>query len=165
MGPAREVPKAVAPQGRRQAKKSADWEQVPGAGAARPVLVEPAEQTLGRLIQLQLLAAGSGLEQTTGSKEWERLRAGISPKYLHAIDHLMAHGRTAVAILSETGACGGCHLKLPGALALHIQHALNQIHFCPHCGCILYVAAATPFAPEPPPGRAVVDVLVSTPPT
>ncbi len=129
---------------------------------AELALLEPIEQVLGKLIQLQLMVR-SGMGGNLRGEEGERLRAGIPQKYLQAFDRLVRHGRTAVAKLSETGACGSCHLKLPAALASHIEHASDQVYLCPHCGCILYAAVVMATASEQVPGAVTVQPLVRTP--
>jgi len=72
----------------------------------------------------------------------EELRAAIAPELLRSFDHAAEQGRVAVAVVTESGACGGGHLKLPFGWASTVQVWGEQIHNCPHCGCILYSPGA-----------------------
>ncbi len=124
----------------------------PKKGTHALALPEPVIEPLARLIRMQAWVAGLEVGKSPCGQEWERLRTGVPEKYLNLFDHLRANAKTAVARLSATGACGGCHLNLPGALASRIVHAGGEIHVCPHCGCILHVASvpdgSNPALPE-----------------
>ncbi|MGO8675984.1 MAG: C4-type zinc ribbon domain-containing protein [Limisphaerales bacterium] len=76
-------------------------------------------------------------------KEIGRLRTGLPDHILRRFNHLAEHRRIAVAQLSESGACSGCHMKLPSADALRIRSSSHQLATCPFCGCFLYSPTAT----------------------
>ncbi len=97
-------------------------------------------QSLSSKVQAKPRARGA-------QKEAEQLREQIPETLLRGFDRLIGQGRMAVATLSESGACGNCHLTLPPATAVRVRHTPEQIHTCPHCGCFLYDAAwITPVA-------------------
>ncbi len=104
-----------------------------------------------QLIRLQSLSSKIQIRPRAraAQKEVQRLRAQIPETLLRGFDRLIRQGRIAVATLSPSGACGNCHLNLPPATAAKVRHAPEQIHTCPHCGCLLYDAAWTsPIPPE-----------------
>ncbi len=91
-----------------------------------------------QLIRLQKLSRHIKPRPRGSQKEVERLRAEIPEQFLRSFDRLAQQGRMAVAMISESGACGSCHLNLPPATAIRIRHTADLIHCCPHCGCFLY---------------------------
>ena len=94
----------------------------------------PVFSDLVHLIELQELTAHS----KQGSRQVRELRATIRPELLRSFDRVTAHGRPAVAAMSETGACGGCHLNLPSGLAAKARLQPEYAIQCPNCGCFLY---------------------------
>lgn len=103
-------------------------------------------KTLANLIQLQELMRryeNSG-HLANLRRQVERLRAKLPKNILRQFDHLAELGRLPVAQVSESGACGSCHIKLPLADVLHIRSSDHQFPICPFCGCFLYVASAVP---------------------
>lgn len=99
--------------------------------------------TLSNLIRLQKLTLGSDGEGSEAvlRKQVERARAKLPEAMLRRFDHLVEYGRVPLMRLSESGACGSCHLKLPAAEAMQIRQEADHPHTCPHCGCWLYTAA------------------------
>ncbi len=95
-------------------------------------------RNLWQLIQLQQLSRGSEAEGTATRGQIEELRAAIPDELLRSFDSAAQRGRAAVAWVSESGGCGGCHLKLPAGMAARIEVLKEQIHKCPYCGCFLY---------------------------
>jgi len=73
--------------------------------------------------------------------EIERVRAGLSEGILRRFDHFTKFRRLAVTQLSESGACGSCHMKLPPGDALRIRNSTHQLATCPFCSCFLYSLA------------------------
>ncbi len=104
------------------------------------------DKALANMIRLQELMRQPGLlgRAKALQRQVNRLRHKIPGNVLSCFDRLMCHGRTPVAALSETGACGNCHLKLPLFEVLQIRQATDQIPTCPYCGCFLYAAPGFP---------------------
>ncbi len=96
--------------------------------------------TMKNLIELQELMQRSKSQNHSESMrlEIERARAVLPEGVLRQLDHFTKFGRRAVAQLSESDACGSCHMKLPPADALHIRNSGHQLAICPLCGCFLY---------------------------
>ena len=95
--------------------------------------------TLKYLVELQELTQQcEDGDSPTMRKEIERLRAGLPENILRRFDHFIQFHRQAVASLSTSGACSGCHMKLPPADALRIRSSSHQLATCPFCGCFLY---------------------------
>ncbi|MCX7825076.1 MAG: hypothetical protein N2689_05915 [Verrucomicrobiae bacterium] len=67
-----------------------------------------------------------------------RLRAQIPQEYLCRFDRLTRQGRLAVAPVSESGACGACHLLLPAGDIWMLREMSSLLATCPHCGCYVY---------------------------
>ena len=107
-------------------------------------------ETLKNLIRLQELTQQYEREGSMVGlrKQIDRVRARLPEAILRGFDHLTQHGRLPVAQVSESGACGSCHLKLTPGDALRLRRAqeTNEDHAltCPFCGCFLYVATAVP---------------------
>jgi predicted nucleic acid-binding Zn-ribbon protein len=98
-------------------------------------------KALENMLRLQELTRESQMRHRRSKvldAEIKRVRHRLPGDLLRNFDHLLAHRRTSVAALSETGACGACHLMLPPNQILHIGWAAREIHTCPHCGCYLY---------------------------
>jgi predicted nucleic acid-binding Zn-ribbon protein len=74
--------------------------------------------------------------------EVKDFRDRLPENLLRRFDRLMDHGHRPIAPLSESGACGSCHLKLPPDEVLDFRRAPDQVHACPHCGCVLFEATA-----------------------
>jgi predicted nucleic acid-binding Zn-ribbon protein len=73
--------------------------------------------------------------------EVNRLRDRLPEDVLRRFDRLIEHGHRPIAPLSESGACGSCHLRLPPDEVLAFRRAPDQVHACPHCGCVLFASA------------------------
>jgi hypothetical protein len=73
-----------------------------------------------------------------------RLRRKIPSDYLERFDQLLSHRHKAVAVLSPSDTCQGCHLKVTLSEALAIRRATHERHNCPHCGCFLCAPDAEP---------------------
>ncbi len=120
-------------------------------------------QNLIQLIHLQELTSRSESGQTPARGQIEELRAGIPLELLRSFDSAAGQRRMAVARVTESGACGGCHLKLPSGTPSRVQVLMDQIHKCPYCGCFLYSSliplSAGPAIPPVPsswrPGRSI----------
>lgn len=125
--------------------------------------VPNSSQNLSQLIQLQELISQSQAGGTGLNKQIKELRTVIPLGLLRAFERATEQGRVAVARITDSGACAGCHLKLPIAVAAKVLMVKNQIHTCPYCGCFLYSClapgAAEPFTPPLPhswhPGRSI----------
>jgi predicted nucleic acid-binding Zn-ribbon protein len=99
--------------------------------------------TLSDLIRLQELTLESESEghEAILRKRIDRLRAKLPETVLRRFDHLAEHGRRAVARVSQSGACGSCHLKLTRGDVLRLRHTCEEaVPACPYCGCFLYAA-------------------------
>jgi len=72
----------------------------------------------------------------------EQLRAKVPANILRRFDHLAERRRFPVAELSNSGACGNCHLKLTPSDVLRFRRALQSerdaVSTCPFCGSFLY---------------------------
>ena len=97
--------------------------------------------TLERMLRLRELAKKTrGKRQAQESqKEMADLRTKVSADLLRLFDHLIDRGRAPVGLLSDSGACESCHLKLTPDQILHMRNAPDCGFPCPHCGCLLYV--------------------------
>jgi predicted nucleic acid-binding Zn-ribbon protein len=73
--------------------------------------------------------------------EINRLRERLPESLLRRFDRLVERGHRPIAPLSGSGACGSCHLKLPPGEVLEFRRAPDQVHACPHCGCVLFASA------------------------
>jgi len=100
--------------------------------------------TFKNLIHLQELTRRCENENHASDlrKEIEGVRAKLPENILRRFDHLTESRRLAVAQLSESGACNGCHMKLPPSDALRIRGSSHQLVTCPFCGCFLYWPSA-----------------------
>ena len=100
--------------------------------------------TLKDLIRLEELMQQSEDEgcDTSLRCQIDRLRIRFSKSILRQFDHLAELGRLPVARVSESGACGSCHMKLPAADLLHIRNGAQRLPICPFCGCFLYSPGA-----------------------
>lgn len=104
--------------------------------------------TLKTLIRLEELTQQYEKEdrRTNLRKQINDLRARLPESLLRRFEHLTQHGRLPVAQVSESGACGSCHLKLTVGDALRLRHPQDAkedcVLTCPFCGCFLYVATA-----------------------
>lgn len=99
---------------------------------------------LQHLIALEDLTeqCDNGNPTTVQRTKIDNLRAELPVNILRRFDHLTKHGRLPVVPLSESGACGSCHLKLPPADVLRIRSSSHALPVCPFCGCFLYASAA-----------------------
>ena len=79
-------------------------------------------------------------------KQVNQLRAKLPVNILQRFDHLAEHGRLPVVQISDSGACGSCHLKLTPNDALRFRHVQEfsgeHVPLCPFCGCFLYSPVA-----------------------
>jgi len=75
----------------------------------------------------------------------EQLRAKLPENILRRFDHLAERRRFSVVQMSDSGACGNCHLKLTPSDALRFRRTLEtereSVFTCPFCGCFLYSPA------------------------
>jgi predicted nucleic acid-binding Zn-ribbon protein len=64
----------------------------------------------------------------------------IPENLLRHFDRLYEHGKSPLAEISLSGACGSCHFKLPPGDALRVHRAseANKVVACAFCGCLLY---------------------------
>ncbi|HUJ11891.1 MAG TPA: C4-type zinc ribbon domain-containing protein [Verrucomicrobiae bacterium] len=90
-----------------------------------------------RLQELTLRARRSGGPAGV-EKDILRLRGAIPEEYLSRFDRLLQRRRVAVAGISQSGACGACHLQLPVGDIWLVREASEILASCPHCGCFLY---------------------------
>jgi len=102
--------------------------------------------TLENIIRLNELTKqkNSGHQTQTTRKEIEDLREKLLNEVLRRFDHLVSHGRLPIAPVSESSACGSCHMKLPPADVLRIRSSSHSLPTCAFCGCFLYTASETP---------------------
>ncbi len=100
--------------------------------------------TITILTRLYELTEQNGQKRPAPARraETDRLRDRLPEDLLRRFDRLVERGHRPIAPLSASGACGSCHLKLPPDEVLEFRRAPDQIHACPHCGCVLF--AATP---------------------
>ena len=100
---------------------------------------------LNHLIRLEELTRDYEREgrSTKLRRQIDNLRAKLPENVLRRFDRLAEHDRLPVAQVSESGACGSCHLKLPPADALRIRSSSHALPVCPFCGCFLYTRAAS----------------------
>ncbi len=122
----------------------------PGTGEAglRPVV----SRELLQVLKLQQLTNHLANAKAREQKQIENLRSFMPPQVLRCFDNLTEHGRPAAAMVTPSGSCGSCHLKLPSGIASRLYTVDAQISHCPNCGCFLYSAAALPVL-APKPGR------------
>ena len=107
-------------------------------------------QELIKLAELQQLQVQKETPDAPPSKRARALRASISPELLRSFDDVTRRGRLGVTVITESGACGGCHLNLPLWLVSVVRTPGEQVHRCPHCGCFLYsLAGLAPLPNEP----------------
>jgi predicted nucleic acid-binding Zn-ribbon protein len=98
-------------------------------------------KALQNMLQLQALLRQPAVPrrlQRVQEAEIKKVRHRLPADLRRHFEHLLHHGRSPVAALTESGVCGNCHLKLTPSQVLHIHWATEQIHSCPHCGCFLY---------------------------
>jgi predicted nucleic acid-binding Zn-ribbon protein len=95
------------------------------------------------LAQLYVLTEQNGHKRPGLARlaEVNRLRDRLPEDVLRRFNRLIEHGHRPIVSLSESGACGSCHLKLPPDQVLDFRRAPDQIHACPHCGCVLFASA------------------------
>jgi predicted nucleic acid-binding Zn-ribbon protein len=100
--------------------------------------------TLNHLIHLQELMQQFESEGHPPRlrKQIDGLRVQLPENLLLRFEHLAERRRRPVAQLSESGACGSCHMKLPVAEVLRIRSSGHTLPVCPCCGCFLYPPAA-----------------------
>jgi C4-type zinc ribbon domain len=106
-----------------------------------PDLLVATNRTLEHLIELQQLIHRPDNQKALADRQVRKLRAAIPADMLRSFDRAAEHGRAAVAMVTSSGACGGCHLKLPSGLASAVLGTRVGINKCPHCGCFLYSGA------------------------
>ncbi len=97
-------------------------------------------QDLIALIHLQELTSQSEAGRRPARRHIQELRAAIPLELLRSFDSATDHGRAAIARVTDSGACGGCHLKLPSGMPAGIQILSDHIQKCPNCGCFLYTS-------------------------
>ena len=90
-----------------------------------------------RLQELTLQARRAAAEPSA-ERRVLRLRGRIPEEYLSRFDRLLQRRNVAVAAISETGACGACHLQLPVGDVWVAREASEMLASCPYCGCFLY---------------------------
>lgn len=103
--------------------------------------------TLKNLIALQEVTHHYE-ENGQAPSEWgqiEQLRVKIPANILRRFDHLAERRPFPVVQMSESGACGNCHLKLTPNDVLRFRRASEpdqeNAFTCPFCGCFLYSPA------------------------
>jgi hypothetical protein len=106
-----------------------------------PDLLVATNRTLEHLIELQQLILRPDIQKARSDRQVKKLRAAIPADMLRSFDRVAEHGRTAVAMVTASGACGSCHLKLPTGFASAVLGMHVGIEKCPHCGCFLYSGA------------------------
>lgn len=96
------------------------------------------------MIELEMLMREDTEHKRGGGvrRQITRLRRTIPAPLLEKFDHLQSRGRHPVSMLSESGACGNCHLKLTASAVQIIRSSVEAIHRCPHCDCFIYMAGA-----------------------
>ena len=103
-------------------------------------------KTLASLIRLQELLEQHEHGDDTDNlrKQMDRVRGQLPEALLRKFQHLMERGRLPVAQVSESGACGSCHLKLTPGDTLRFRRPQDpkedRVLTCPFCGCVLYGA-------------------------
>jgi predicted nucleic acid-binding Zn-ribbon protein len=99
--------------------------------------------TITVLTRLVELTQPNGHKRPAPARQAEikRLRERLPESLLRRFDRLLEHGHRPIARLSESGACGSCHLRLPPDEVLNFRRAPDQVHACPHCGCVLFASA------------------------
>ena len=97
-------------------------------------------KTLAMMLRLQELAqqAAHSPHESTLQRRITRLRRRIPENYLNRFDRLFQRRGMAVAAMSASYACGGCHLQLPIGDVWLVREASELMASCPHCGCFLY---------------------------
>src|SRR5690349_17152981 len=101
------------------------------------------DETLERMLRLkELMKKARDRKQSPGwQQEVDDLRAKVESDLLRPFDHLLDRGRPPIGLLSDSGACSTCHLKLTPDQILHMRNQPGLGFSCPHCGCLLYVAS------------------------
>jgi predicted nucleic acid-binding Zn-ribbon protein len=96
--------------------------------------------TITVLTQLYVLTELTRHKRPSPARQAEvkLLRDRLPEDMLRRFDRLVAQGQRPIASLSESGACGSCHLKLPRDQVLDFRRAPDQVQACPHCGCLLF---------------------------
>jgi len=97
--------------------------------------------TIAVLTRLYELTEYGTVKTKARGQEINTLRGRLPDNLLRRFDRLIEHGHRPVAPLSDSGACGSCHLKLPPDQVLDFRRAPDQVHACPHCGCVLFASA------------------------
>ncbi len=112
-------------------------------------------KTLANLIRLQELLEQheQGDDTEDLRKLTDRVRGKLTEAHLRRFEHFAQRGRSPVAQVSESGACGSCHLKLTPGDSLRFRRPQDpkedRVFTCPFCGCFLYVASAITRKKEP----------------
>jgi predicted nucleic acid-binding Zn-ribbon protein len=103
-------------------------------------------KTLAMMIRLQQLTqhAGHSPNESALQKRILRLRRHIPENYLNRFDRLFQRRGMAVAAMSASCACSGCHLQLPVGDVWLVREASEMIASCPHCGCFVYDSQKKP---------------------
>lgn len=101
-------------------------------------------RALTNMIELEMLTREVTEHKRSGGarRQITRLRRTIPAPLLERFDHLQSRGRHPVSMLSDSGACGNCHLKLTSGAVQMIRGSSEAIHRCPHCGCFIYIGGA-----------------------
>ena len=115
--------------------------------ATTPLSANDNHDNLLRLVQLQELTHPPPQKRSRATRQLQLLRSAIPPALLRHFDDVVRHGRPGIAMVSQSGACGSCHLSLPSGVAARLSTANEQLLQCPHCGCYMYSAAML-LAPE-----------------
>ena len=97
-------------------------------------------KTLAMMMRLQQLTqhAGRSRNESVLQRRILRLRRHIPENYLNRFDRIFQRRGMAVAAISASYACGGCHLQLPIGDVWLVREASEMMASCPHCGCFVY---------------------------
>jgi len=97
-------------------------------------------KTVAMMMRLQQLTqhARHSPNESALQRRILRLRRRIPENYLNRFDRLVQRRGMAVAGMSASYACGGCHLQLPIGDVWLVREASEMMASCPHCGCFLY---------------------------
>ena len=97
-------------------------------------------KTLAMMLRLQELTqrAAHSPHESALERRIARLRRRIPENYLNRFDRLFQRRGMAVAAMSASYACGGCHLQLPIGDVWLVREAGELMASCPHCGCFVY---------------------------
>jgi predicted nucleic acid-binding Zn-ribbon protein len=115
--------------------------------------VDEAERAL-RIVQKRFEKASARIDEGMQKHEPKRAKLvkKLKPDALRRYDELRKRNHNLAAVRIENGACGGCRMKVGGALLRRVL-ANEQYVYCESCNRFLFPAIEEPTPVVPPPVR------------